>query len=144
MKIEIETKYNIGDIVIVHKPKNGFMKYEIVDIYVEQQSVMYTGNKVRYLCQKVGSGNLSCRDSFYESELFTVDDIFEQLGKVVTYPTTSEQAKRDIEMYSEIKDLIQRSTPVFMSDNVRWIDCVKWLESKFPEIELCVKINNMK
>lgn len=140
MKIEIETKYNVGDIVIGYKPKHGFRKYEIVDIIVEQ-SVKYAGNEIRYLCQMVGNGNLSCQDSFFENELFTESDIYEQLGKVVTYPTTSEQAKRDIKMYSEIKDLMQCSTPVFMSDNVRWIDCTKWLESKFPEIEQFVKQN---
>jgi hypothetical protein len=139
MKIEIETKYNVRDIVIGYKPKYGFMKYEIVDIFVEQQSVKYTGNNVRYLCQMVGKGNLSCQDSFYESELLTVDDIYEQLGKVVTYPTTTEQAKHDINMYVGLKNFLWN--PHAYLENTHTSDLIKWLESKFPEIEQYVKTN---
>ena len=144
MKIEIVTKFNIGDEVIGYVSKRGFRKYRVDDIRVQMHSIEYMRENIEYRCTLITNGDLTCQETFTQAELFTADDIYERLNKVVTYPTTTEQAKRDIEMYSEIKDLIQHSTPVFMSDNVRWIDCVKWLESKFPEIELCVKINNMK
>lgn len=134
MKIEIETKYNVRDIVIGYRPKHGFVKYEIVDIFVEQQSVKYTGNNVRYLCQMVGNGNLSCQDSFNESELFTADDIYEQLSKVVTYPTTTEQARHDIDMYIGLKDILW-NTPTMGLTNKHSSDFMKWLENKFPELE---------
>lgn len=140
MKIEIETKYDVGDIVIGYKPKYGFVKYIIKDVIVERRSYDYNGG-IEYLCENLIDGNLSCRETFAESELFTADDIYEQLGKVVTYPTTTEQAKHDLDMYVGIKDYIRNQPAVNMSDNVRWIDFINWLESKFPEMEQYVKMN---
>lgn len=139
MKIEIETKYDVGDIVIGYKPKYGFVKYIIKDVIIERRSFDYNGS-IEYLCEKLIDGNLSCRDSFCESELFTADDIYEQLSKVVTYPTTTEQARRDIDMYVGLKDILW-NTPTMGITNKHSSEFIKWLENKFPEIEQFVEQN---
>lgn len=139
MKIEIETKYDVGDIVIGYKPKYGFVKYIIKDVIVERRSYDYNGG-IEYLCENLIDGNLSCKDSFYESELFTADDIYERLSKVVTYPTTTEQARRDIDMYIGLKEILWSTYS--RSENIRPSDFIKWLESKFPEIEQYLKYNS--
>ena len=134
MKIEIETKYNIGDEVIGYS--DGFEKYTIKDILIEQQSVSYRAPEPRYLCT-MRSGEFCCDKSFNESELFTADDIYERLGKVVTYPTTTEQARHDINMYLGLKNILWN--PHAYSENINLV--IKWVESKFPEIEEFLKQN---
>ena len=137
MEIKIETKYNLGDIVIGYRNGIGFKKYKIKDIQYIKQSVMYDGyDEPEYLCELATETNTKCSERFKESELFAADELRDYLNKFLTYPTTSAEAKRDIEIYSEIKDLIRYRTPVtHLSDNVRWIECIKWLENKFPELE---------
>lgn len=140
MKIEIETKFNIGDEVIGYS--HGFKKYTVKDIKIGKHSVAYSGIEVDYFCVTVGSFVTSCAETFAESELFTADELRDYVNKFLTFPTTSAEAKHDIDMYSEIKNLIQHRIPVaYLSDNVRWTEYIKWLELKFPEIEQFVKTN---
>ena len=142
MKIDIVTKFNIGDEVVAYVSKRGFRKYRVDDIRVQTHSIKYTGDDIEYRCTLITNDELTCRETFTESELFTADELRDCVNKFLTFPTTTKQAKYDIDMYSEIKNLIQHCIPVaYLSDNVRWIEYVKWLESKFPEIEQFVKMN---
>lgn len=142
MKIEIETKYNIGDIVIAYQPQRGFAKYKIVDIRIGRQSVNYRGGDIEYSCRLLTNGNLSCSDSFTENELFTESDIYERLRKFMTYPTSTDEAKHDIDIYVGLKDMLRNVPTIAMSNNVHPSEYTKWLESKFPEIEQHLKYNS--
>ena len=142
MKIEIVTKFNIGDEVIAFVSKRGFQKFKVEDIRVQTRSIDYTGENIEYLCSTVTDSGLKCQQTFTQSELFTADELRDCVNKFLTFPTTMKEAKHDIDMYREIKDLIQHRIPVaYLSDNVRWVEYIKWLESKFPEIEQFVKTN---
>ena len=138
MKIEIETKYDVGDIVIGYKPKYGFVKYIIKDVIVEKRSYDYSGG-IEYLCEKLTDDKF--RESFAESELFTADDIYERLNKFLTYPTTTKQAKHDLDMYRAIVDALPSANCNYMVYNTTYWDCRKWLENKFPELEQFINKN---
>lgn len=137
MKIEIETKYDVGDIVIGYKPQYGFVKYIIKDVIIERRSYDYTGG-IEYLCEMLTNSECTCRDSFTENELFTESDIYERLNKFMTYPTTTEQARHDINMYLGLKNILWNT---YTHSEIHPSDLIKWLESKFPEIEQYVKTN---
>lgn len=138
MKIEIETKYNIGDEVIGYVSERGFRKYKVDDIRVQTRSIEYTGEDIEYRCTMITNDDLTCQETFTQSELFTADDIYERLGKVVTYPTTTERARHDINMYLGLKNILWN--PHAYSE-IHPSDLIRWLESKFPEIEQYVKTN---
>lgn len=141
MKIEIVTKFNIGDEVVAYVNKQGFKKFRVENIRVQTYSIDYTGENIEYLCSTVTDSNLKCQQTFTESELFTADELRDCVNKFLTFPTTSAEAKHDLDMYVGIKDYIRNQPAVNMSDNVRWIDFINWLESKFPEMEQYVKMN---
>ena len=138
MKIEIETKYDVGDIVIGYKPKYGFVKYIIKDVIVEKRSYDYSGG-IEYLCEKLTDDKF--RESFTESELFTADELRDYVNKFLTFPTTTKQAKHDLDMYRAIVDALPSANCNYMVYNTTYWDCRKWLENKFPELEQFINKN---
>ena len=133
MDINIKTKFNLGDTVICHKPGKGFAKYKIVDIRIGSRSVNHKENNIEYDCSLLT--NEDQQETFAEEELFNEATIYDDLIKFMTYPRTLAEARHDVEMYKGLKAFIQHGAPVMLSDNVNWIDYVKWLEEKFPAIE---------
>ena len=133
MKIEIVTKFNIGDEVIGYS--HGFKKYTVKDIKIGKHSVAYSGIEADYFCVTVGSFETSSAETFAESELFTADELRDCVNKFLTYPTTTKQAKHDLDMYRAIVDALPSANCNYMVYDTTYWDCRKWLENKFPELE---------
>lgn len=141
MKIEIVTKFNIGDEVIGYVRKRGFRKYRVDDIRVQTHSVEYTGEDIEYRCTMITDGNLTCQETFTQAELFSADGLRDCVNKFLTFPTTTKQAKHDLDMYRAIVDALPSANCNYMVYNTTYWDCRKWLENKFPELEQFININ---
>ena len=137
MKIEIVTKFNIGDEVIGYVRKRGFRKFKVEDIRVQTRSVDYTGEDIEYLCSIIADSDLKCQETFTftQSELFSSDGLRDCVNKFLTFPTTAKQAKHDLDMYRAIVDVLPSANCNYMVYNTTYWDCRKWLENKFPELE---------
>lgn len=76
MKIVIETRYNIGDIIYAYW--NGrFTKFKVQNIVINHYNYEYTP-EIEYVCV-LPDKELTCRERFRECELLTADDIVKLL-----------------------------------------------------------------
>ena len=76
MKIVIETKYNIGDIVYAYW--NGrFTEFKIQNIVINHYDYKYRP-EIEYICV-LPERELVCQEHFRECELLTADDIVKLL-----------------------------------------------------------------
>ena len=94
MEIIINTKFNIGDIVYTFN-KNGFNKFEIKDIVIEEYGYFSKIPRIRYKCvtlfdalidslsHDIYPGYMKCSESFYENQLYTKDELVKILNKVI-------------------------------------------------------------
>ena len=95
MKIIIDTKFNVGDIVYTFN-NDGFNKFEIKDIVIEEYGLFSKIPRISYKCvtyfdvliDSLSSngehpGYIKCCDSFYENQLYTKDELVEILNKVI-------------------------------------------------------------
>ena len=77
MKITIDTKFDIDDIVYIYW--NGkFTRFRVRNIIITHYDVKHSAG-IEYQCSLATEGNLTCTQTFIENELHTKEELIELL-----------------------------------------------------------------